>query len=45
MPLSSKEMTQEIIDATTNVFEELLLPKAYELIDKYKNIDILGEYL
>lgn len=44
MPLS-KKITSEIVEGTANIFDKLLLDKAYELVEKYKVIDISGEYM
>lgn len=45
MPISNKDITSEIIESTANVFDKLLLEKANELVEKYKNVGISGEYL
>ena len=45
MPMSNKDLTKEIIESTAKIFDKLLLDKANELLEKYKDIDISGEYL
>ena len=45
MPLDKNNIDKEIINATINILEKLLKNKAKELIEKYKDIDIIGEYL
>lgn len=45
MPISNKDLTKEIIESTAKIFDKLLLNKANELLEKYKDIDISGEYL
>lgn len=45
MPITEKYMDDEIIKATGKVFNKLLMPKADELINRYKDIKISGEYV
>jgi hypothetical protein len=45
MPISKKDITTEIIESSAKVFDKLLLKKANELVEKYKNINISGEYI
>lgn len=45
MPISNKDITTEIVKATEKVFDELLKNKAIEMVDKYKDIEMSGEYL
>lgn len=45
MPLDKNKIDKEIINATINILEKLLKNKAKEMIEKYKDIDIVGEYL
>lgn len=44
MPLKDTDINKDIIQSTVNVYERLIEPKAKKLIDKYKDIDIVGEY-
>lgn len=44
MPMTKKDINETIINSVTKVYNKLLKEKAYELIDKYKNVDIAGEY-
>ena len=44
MPLPEK-ITSEIVEGTANILDKLLLDKACELVEKYKDIDIVGEYV
>ena len=43
--MSNKDIAKEIIESTAKIFDKLLLDKANELLEKYKDIDISGEYL
>ena len=45
LPLNEKQIDDEIINATANVFDKLLKKKAQEIIDKYKDIEVMGEYI
>lgn len=45
MPLSNRDITIDIIDTAAKIFDKLFLEKANELIEKYKDIYISGEYL
>ena len=45
MPISKKDITSDILEATAKTFDKLLLKKAQELVEKYKDINISGEYL
>ena len=45
IPMSNKDLTKEIIESTAKIFDKLLLDKANKLLEKYKDIDISGEYL
>ena len=45
MPLSEKDISEDVVTATANVFDSLLCKKANELIEKYKDIQMSGEYL
>ena len=45
LPLKKEQIDDEIINSTANVFDKLLENKAQELIDKYKDIEVMGEYI
>ena len=45
LPLKKEQIDDEIINSTANVFDKLLESKAQELINKYKDIDFMGEYI
>ncbi len=45
LPLKKEQIDDEIINSTANIFDKLLKSKAQELIDKYKDIDFIGEYI
>lgn len=45
MPISDANIIEEITESTAKIFDKLLLEKANELVEKYKNIEISGEYL
>ena len=45
MPIKGKELDEKVLTGSLNIYDKLLKDKAYELIDKYKNVDISGEYI
>lgn len=45
IPVSNNGIDDESVEATARVFDKLLLEKAERLIDRYKNIEISGEYV
>ena len=45
VPLQQGEIDKEIINGMEKIYDNLLKNKAEELIEKYKDVDILGEYL
>lgn len=45
MPIKGKKLDEKVLTGSLNVYDKLLKDKAYELIDKYENIDISGEYI
>lgn len=44
MPLKDTDINKDIIQSIVNIYEKLIEPQAKKLIDKYKDIDIVGEY-
>ncbi len=45
LPLKKDEIDNEIISSILNVYEKLLKDKSKNLIQKYRNIEISGEYI
>lgn len=44
MPISEKDNTQEVVNASKKAFENLLKDKSKYLIEKYKNLDLGGTF-
>ena len=45
VPLKSKDINESILVATINTYENYLKPKAKEMIEKYRNINLTGEWI
>lgn len=44
MPITKEDNNKEIVESIARVYEKLLKETACKLIEKYKNVDIAGEY-
>ena len=44
MPMKKADLTEELILGCRNIFDHLLKDRAQELIDKYQNVEIVGEF-
>lgn len=45
MPIKDKCLDEKIISSVINVYDKLLKEKTYQLIDKYKDVDVGGIYI